>query len=112
MNGARERSSIVVDTYTRCCLTAIAVLLAVVAIGLWSEAPVTARASAAAPDADSPGGVGNPNVQRQAIIRELNETNRNLSEILTLLKSGKLKVVMDKTEVKNESPKPKTPAPK
>jgi len=110
MNGAKERPSLVVDTYTRCCLTVIAVLLAVLVVGLWAAAPVVSRASAAGTDTDSVGGFGNPNAQRQAAIRELGKANRKLSEIVDLLKSGKVKVVMDKTEVQRDLSKPKPPS--
>ena len=106
MNGAKQRSSVVVDSYTRCCLTAIAVLLAVLAVGLWAEAPVVPTASAAGSSTDAVGGFGNPNAQRQAIIRELSETNRKLSEIADLLKSGKIKVVLGKAENTDASAKP------
>ncbi|MHC4717351.1 MAG: hypothetical protein ACYS5V_10295, partial [Planctomycetota bacterium] len=88
-----------------CCLTAIAALLTVLVIGLWAEAPVRPGVSQAAPAADATSGLGNAVAQRQAMIRATSETNRKLDKIIDLLQSGRVKVVLEGSEVKHGSAK-------
>ena len=77
-----------VDNYTRICLTAIAVLLTVVAIGLWAEAPSTGgRLDAAERFLDT-------SAQRVQMIDQQKLTNRKLDRLIELLTSGKVKVMV------------------
>ena len=100
MTGANERTTVKVDAYTRVCLTAIAVTLTVLIVGLWATAPVslTERATAA----EAPGGIPDAGAQREAVIRAIMTTNSKLDRIASLLESGKLRVVV--VEPKPEKP--------
>lgn len=97
-----------VDTYTRVCLTAIAVLLTVLIAGLWAEGvPTSQTASAGSPATgrevnkpywDSAG-------QRDAMVKEMQQVNRKLDELKALLKSGEAKfTVVGGDGGKNEEP--------
>jgi hypothetical protein len=74
-----------VDGYTRFCLTAIAVLLTVLVVGLWANftpAPPAARAGEVFVD---------PVTQRIEMLSAAKETNNKLDDLLKLLKSGDAK---------------------
>ncbi len=77
-----------VDGYTRFCLTAIAVLLTVLIIGLWAEG-VPGSAEARAEKAPVFGDTG---AQRQVLVDAQKATNAKLDELIALLKSGQVKV--------------------
>ena len=102
MRGAERRPTVVVDFYTRCCMTVIAALLSVLIVGLWATGPVgagTGAAAAPAPaKAEASGGMGNPIKQRAAMVRALNALDEKLDRLMQLLQSGKVKVVVVKTE--------------
>ena len=97
-----------VDRYTRVCLTAIAVLMVVMILGLWADGNWSSRAGAGDVLFDS-------SSQRNAQIEAQQQTNAKLDELIKLLKSGEAKVQMaDAGAVKskasgggNETPKPK-----
>ncbi len=110
MNEATKPTSVAIDVYTRCCLTAIAVLLTVLVLGLWAESPIRARAAQAAPAAV--GGMANSSAQRQAMVNALGRTNEKLDRIISLLESGKIKVILARPEVKHATPKPPAPKPR
>lgn len=86
-NGYRN-VTIRVDGYTRVCLTAIAVLLTVLIVGLWANHSPT-------PDAAFAGGVPraiNPQSQRDAVAEAQRAGNAKLDELIELLKSGDVQV--------------------
>ena len=84
-----------VDVYTRVCLTAIAVLLTVVVVGLWSQAaPWPAPAAAGEKAAD--GSFGDMGTRVAAQLDATNKTNAKLDEIIRLLTSGQIKVQIAK----------------
>lgn len=110
MHRATERRTVVVDRYTRFCLTAIAILLTVLIVGLWAAAPVGPNPTIAAPAGTanaSAEGIGNPSAQRMAIRRAIDTTNQKLGEIVKLLESGKIKVTVVQQEAENAPPKAK-----
>lgn len=75
-----------VDGYTRVMLTAIAVLLTLMVVGLWADGGPRARpAEAAKPFA-------NTAEQREAITNSLGQTNAKLDELIALMRSGDAKV--------------------
>jgi len=75
-----------VDGYTRMCLTAIAILLTVLIIGLWArETPPPGAAHAVPPVLD-------PSAQRASITESQDQTNLKLDQLMDLLKSGQVKV--------------------
>jgi hypothetical protein len=82
-----------VDGYTRVCLTAIAVLLTVVVLGLWAQAPLAAPASASGPGKD---GFGDTGARIAAQLEAAQKTNAKLEEIARLLTSGEVKVQLVK----------------
>ena len=83
-----------VDNYTKVMLTVIAVLLTVVAAGLWCESPNTvATAEARLPDSG---------LQFNEMIQGLAEVEQAIAELSDFLRTGTLRV-----EVKEP---PKTPA--
>ena len=90
-NKNNRRLQVRVDTYTRICLSVIAVLLTVVILGLWSDGVHVSDSV----QAGSGGGFLDSAAQRKALIDNQKETNETLKQILTYLKSGKMKVVVD-----------------
>jgi len=86
MNRERQEMRICVDGYTRVCLTAIAVLLTVLVLGFWAEGlPSLDEARGAEKFLDTAG-------QRQATIELQKQTNEKLDQLISLLKSGEVKV--------------------
>lgn len=82
----KRNTEIRVDVYTRVCLTAIAVLLTVLVVGLWSqEAPLVSSARAE-------GGFGDMGGKIAAQLEAANKTNAKLDDLLKLLTSGQVKV--------------------
>ena len=104
MNTAKQRRTVVVDLYTRCCLTALAALLTVMVIGLWATSPTSPGEARAAP-VPATEGIGNPSAQRAAIHTAIQTTNQKLEQLLKLLQSGKVKVIVAKEEVQDAPPK-------
>ena len=86
----KERIQVRVDAYTRVCLTAIAILLTVLVIGLWTEMPGPTKPVQADPAASKV--FLDSSAQRKSMIEHQKETNSKLSEIATLLRSGNVKV--------------------
>lgn len=87
MRRKKRDVRLVVDGYTRVCLTAITVLLTVLVIGLWAQrgaAPDTARA-AEQPFRDSIS-------QRKETVEAIKATNTKLDELVGLFRSGQAKV--------------------
>lgn len=83
----QDKVTVRVDSYTRVCLTAITVLLTALVIGLWAEMPAPAGAGAAEPFL-------NTGAQRGEMKKAIEATNDKLEKIITLLKSGEIKVQM------------------
>lgn len=98
MTSPTERTTVVVDGYTRFCLTAIAVLLTVLIVALWASAPSGVPAAQAAPEVkvntSETSGIGNPAAQRQAVQQAIEQGNRTLDKIYDHLQNGKLQVVI------------------
>jgi hypothetical protein len=97
----RTRIEIRVDRYTRLCLTAIAVLLTVVVVGLWSQTPLAPIASAAGPEKD--GAFGDTGARIAAQLEAAQKTNAKIDELIQLLTSGQVKVQVVK-EKDDKSP--------
>lgn len=80
-------STITLDRYSRGVLTALAVLLSVVAVELWVAMPgAPPAAQAQIPDTG---------LQRQNLVQETQKTNELLQKIYDQLKSGTVKVKME-----------------
>ena len=75
-----------VDTYTRVCLSIIAVLMTVIIVGLWAETP--------SPVSEAPAGelFLDSSSQRAELVKVSQETNAKLEKLIELLKSGDVKV--------------------
>ncbi len=86
-NKEQKKMTVRVDGYTRVCLTAIAVLLTALVIGLWAEIPASVDARAAEPFL-------NTSAQREETKKAIDGTNDRLDKIIDLLKSGEIKVQM------------------
>ena len=85
------------DDYTRVLLTVIAVLLTVVAVGLWTHAPSSiSTAEARLPDSG---------LQFNQMIVELQRTRASMDGIANLLRSGQAKV-----QIIEPTPVPPPPA--
>ena len=100
MCGQDEEIRVRMDGYTRVCLTAIAVLLTVLMIGLWAEeTPQVGQARAER-------SLLKRGAQSQLVdlIKAQKKTNAELSELIRFLKSGKLTVQMAQPK---EKPKAK-----
>jgi hypothetical protein len=72
-------------------LTAVLVLQGLTLVGLWTGQPSAGDARAAIPD---------PGAQREAMVAELKVTNEKLDRLVSLLESGKLKVVVENEDEK------------
>lgn len=87
MKSDEKTIHVKVDTYTRACLTVLAVLLTVVVLGLWAtHTPAPDSAMAAEPQ------IYGPTKQRANIIEQQKATNQKLEALLKYLKSGQLTV--------------------
>ncbi len=88
-----QNMTIRIDTYTRVCLTLIAFLLTVIAIGLWAETPnVSGQASA------QQGKIYGPTKQRADMINQQKAANSKLDELISLFREGKAKVQVSEAE--------------
>ena len=97
MNGKQERTgsnTVRIDGYTRFCLSAIVVLLAVLIVGLWAEGPISPIPDAVGASAAKtpPNVLPNAGAQRLAMIKAIGATNDKLDKIIVLLKSGEIRV--------------------
>ncbi len=99
MNGMQKKTSrytVRIDGYTRFCLSAIVVLLAVLIVGLWAEGPVSSVPDAAGAAKVLPSrstlNLLDARSQRAAMLSAAQETNRKLGKIIDLLKSGDIRV--------------------
>ena len=88
MGKTRRKVEIRVDVYTRCCLTAIAVLLSVLIVALWAQPLPMSGQAMAAPSA----GIPDSGRQRQTMIKELQKNTSKLEDLVRLFESGKAKV--------------------
>ena len=86
MANNQRRVSVQVDAYTRVCLTVLAALMTILIVAIWADG-VNISNSAAARDVfvDS-------SAQRNAMVAEVKKTNQKLDELISLLKSGGVKV--------------------
>ena len=94
MDNNRRSMRIRVDTYTRVCLTAIAVLLTVLIIGLWADhAPLADSARAEGPFLAS-----GAQAQLVELLKAQQQTRSGVSELVSLLKTGQAKVQLIKPQ--------------
>jgi hypothetical protein len=114
MKGCKQ--TVVVDGYTRFCLTAIMVLMTVLIIGLWAEGPDLAGRAEAGPRRPAEAtGTKVPMVtetaraQRDKIILACQQTNQRLDRLIRLLESGKLEVIVSNLEGEDAGKKIKKP---
>jgi hypothetical protein len=100
MQRDRQNVQVRVDGYTRVCLTAIAVLLTVLVVGLWAEGVRTSREARGAvqPPFDS-------SKQRGDLLKAQEQTSAKLEELIGLFRSGAAKVTV--TEARPPEPKPR-----
>ncbi len=90
-----------VDLYTKVCLTAIAFLMTLLVLGLWTGGPIQAQRAQAGPagdplvvgDSAQTGGIPDTGAQRYAMINGIKDTNTRLDKIVSLLESGKVRVI-------------------
>ena len=68
-------------------LTAVLVLQVLTLLGLWTGQPQAAEVHAAIPD---------PGAQREAQLTEQKETNEKLDKLMELLKSGDVKIKVER----------------
>ncbi len=95
--------TVVVDKYTRVVLTVIAVLLSLVAVGMWCQSPALIDSAQA--------GIPDSGQQLDEVIAQLKEVNENLQGISETLVSGGMKVqVMEPTETKKKAAPKAVPA--
>ena len=82
-----RKLTVKVDAYTRVCLTAVAALLTLLVIGLWSQAGPPMPPAQAAEQFG-----GDPAALRAAIVDAQKQTTAKLDELIGVLKSGEAKV--------------------
>ncbi len=102
MEHKTQQMRVRVDGYTRLCLTAIAILLTVIVIGLWAEGVRSAdQIHAAEPFLNS-------SSQRKDMIKAQEQTNAKLDQIIKLLQDGRVKVqiVSENAKTKKVDHKP------
>ncbi len=94
MNERTEGRTVRIDGYTRFCLSAIVVLLAILIVGLWAEGPISPIPDAAGANVSkTPSGIlPNAGAQRMDMIKAIGVTNDKLDKIISLLKSGNIRV--------------------
>jgi hypothetical protein len=113
MNDYRKTAEVAtvhVDGYTRFCLSAIVVLLTVLIVGLWANGPVSDVSDASAAVKSPKSGSSTLNLldaraQRVGTLKAAQKTNRQLDKIITLLKSGDIRVSIADAGKKKEEPK-------
>ncbi|MCY2931993.1 MAG: hypothetical protein NTV86_21355 [Planctomycetota bacterium] len=120
MERRRETVRMQVDMYTRVCLTAIAILLTLTVVGLWSDrgpnGPVAQGRTYSPNDKDAP---DRPAADTTAdknratevspfvgVREEIVKTNEKLQELLNSLRSGDVKVQVVKGEKGERADKP------
>ena len=93
-----EITTVHIDGYTRFCLSAIVVLLTVLIVGLWANGPASdvsdASAAAKSPKSNSTLNLIDARAQRVGTMKAAQKTNKQLDEIITLLKSGEIRVAI------------------
>ena len=96
MRDNGEKLPVRTDAYVRVCLTAIAVLLAVLVVGLWGDhaPPAVAAPAARGPFLDS-----STQTQLVELVRAQEKTTAKLDELLRLFKSGRVKVQLAESPV-------------
>jgi len=101
----RRNIEVRVDAYTRLCMTAIAVLLTVLIVGMWTQHVQLAGEALAGEQFGETGARIALSLEAQKL------TNAKLDELIRLLTSGQVKVQLVKGEQKpaggNDAPKPK-----
>ena len=80
-------------TTTQKLLTAVLCMQALTLLGLWTGQPRTATVNAAIPD---------PGAQREAQVAEQKATNQKLDSLISLLKSGDVRVKVEDTDAKKK----------
>jgi len=89
MKTQTRPKTVTVDRYTRFCLTAIAVLLTVLIVGLWADGvPPLRGAGAAEPTRYQP----QSTIEIGDMVRTQERTNEKLDQIIKLLEGGSVKV--------------------
>ena len=86
--ASTEQTLVRPDPLTRFCLAAIAVLLAVLVLGLWAEAPNAADRAAA----DGATTFGNAAAQRKELTAELQKIRESVQDLTALFRKGEAKV--------------------
>jgi len=91
---------VTLDSYTRILLTVIAVLLTVLAVGMWCETPsMTPTAKA--------GGIPDSGSQLNEISQKLASIDKSITDLQKVMVSGAVKVqVIDPKESKKAAVKP------
>jgi len=102
MKDANQETSVRVDNYTRFCLTAIAILMTVLIIGLWAEMPGPAS-RAGAQERYQP----RSTMDITELLAVQRETNAKLQRLIGLFQNGKAKVQV----VSGAAPSTTVPAP-
>ena len=91
MKTQTRSKTVLVDRYTRFCLTAIVVLLTVLIVGFWADGvPMARNAGAAEPMRYQPQSA----IDISEMTRLQGQTNEKLDKIARLLESGTAKVQM------------------
>jgi hypothetical protein len=75
-------------------LTLLTVLLGLLVLGVWAGLPGALTGRALGDTDGSAAALPNPAAERQAMIKCIEETNKRLDRIITILESGKIKVVI------------------
>ena len=87
MGKERETLKVRVDGYTRVCLTAIAVLLTVLIVGLWADYTPQASQAQGKPFLDN-----STTAELKEVARAQDRTTAKITELITLLRSGQVTV--------------------
>lgn len=74
-------------TVSKKLITAVLALQILTVVGLWTGQPRGTEAQAAIPD---------PGAQREAQVAEQKKTNENLEKLMELLKSGEVKIRVER----------------
>ena len=110
MDTNKQRYEVRMDTYTRVCLTAIAVLMTVLIVGLWADhVPLAGKVQAAGAFVES-----GTQTQLVEMVKAQKLTAAKIDQLIAVLKSGQVTVKLvnsDGSAVKPEGAKNDAPDP-
>ena len=92
MQGIERELKVRVDAYTRVCLTAIAILLTVVVLGLWADVRVSSHVRGQEAVSRENRYIPRSSLDIGEMLAQQQQTNQKLDQLIKLLETGSAKV--------------------